>query len=163
MAVTTEKSAQLNNVDAKPPVMNHASQSHGRKRVMAFEFTQGAAAGDATSTQDLIKLPAGKCRLYLNEAWMAGSAFGASRTLNVGWTAYVDPDGAAVVADPNGLDNAIDVSSAAQAQLGSAVAAANGKMIDFDSRDGVLIQAVVAGGTIPAAATLKGYITYAQD
>jgi hypothetical protein len=163
MAVTTEKSTQLNNVDAKPPVMNHASQSHGRLRVMAFEFTQGAAAGDANSLMNLVQLPAGKLRCYFSNSWLANSAFGAARTLDVGWTAYVDPDGVAVAASVDGFDADIDVSGAAAAALGSDIAAANGKMVDFDSRDGVLIQAKVIAGTIPAAATLKGYIVYAQD
>jgi len=163
MAVTTETSTQRSNPIASPPVMNPAYEDHGRLRVKAFTFTQGAAAGDATSTQGLVKLPPGKGRVYLGLSLLENSAFGASRTLDVGYAAHTQTDGTAVAADPNAFDNAIDVSSLASAALGSDVAAASGKMWEFDSKAGIDIGAVVAGGTIPAGATLTGYIVYSQD
>lgn len=163
MAVTTEKSVELANADALPPVMNDVGNDHGRLRVKRFTFTQGAAAGDATSVQKLVKLPAGKVTVYTNLGYINWSAFGASRVLDVGHAAYNDPDGAAVAAGAAAWDNDIDVSAAGGAQLGSDVTAGVGKIVEYNSRSGVTIQASVAGGTIPAGATIKGYVVYSMD
>ena len=83
-----------------------------RLRIAFFEFTQGSSAGDATSTATLVKLPAGKVRLILPLSYIGASALGSSRTMDLGWQAYVNDAGTTVAADPNGLDDGIDVSSA---------------------------------------------------
>lgn len=158
MAVTTETSDQIDNVNAKPPVMNPACQGGGVSDNLVFNFTQGAAAGDAGSTADLVQLPPGLVRVFLSNSHIEWTAFGAARVLDIGYAAYVQPDGTAVVADDNAFDDNIDVSSAGNAALGSDVAALSGKMMEFNSRDGVTLFATVAGGTIPAAAGLHGWV-----
>lgn len=163
MAVTTESSTQITNGTSLPPVMNPSYDDHGRVRCKVFTFTQGSAAGDATSTAGLVKLPPGVGRILLNESHIEWSAFGASRVLDIGYTAHTNTDGTAVVEDDNAFDNDIDVSSAGNAALGSDVAAASGKMYQFDSKEGITIFATVAGGTIPAGATLTGYVLYVMD
>lgn len=163
MAVTAEKSTQITNGEAKPPVMLEPRDSHGRLRVAKFDFTQGAAAGDATSTADLVKLPPGKIRVLGSLSKICFSAFGAARTLDVGYTAHTDSNGTTVVAAAAAFCSAVDVSAAGSAVLDEAIAAGADTTATFDSRSGVTLQAKVAGGTIPAAATLKGYIVYIQD
>lgn len=164
MAVTAEKSTQVTNMEAAPPVRLSTRDHHGRVRVAAFEFTQGAAAGDATSTQDLVKLPAGKIRVLKTESLFVCSAFGAARTLDIGTTAFTKSDGTTQAASADTILDGADVSAAASVRCG---AGTNGlgtsPFIDYDSRDGVVVQAVVAGGTIPAAATVKGFIQYILD
>ncbi|WP_435310647.1 hypothetical protein [Primorskyibacter sedentarius] len=163
MAVTNEKSTQLNNVDAAPPVANPAYNDGGRLRVKFFDFTQGAAAGDAGSTVDLVKLPAGKCRVLGALSFIEWSAFGASRVLDIGYTAHTDTDGATVAANAVALDNDINVASAGSAAMGSDAAVNLGKSLELNSKSGVTIQAACAGGTIPAGARLVGYVVYVQD
>jgi hypothetical protein len=121
-----------------------------------IDYTQGATPGDATSTQGLVILPPGRLRflaLFLNN-----SAFGASRTLDIGWLANTEPDGTAIAADPNGLVAAKDVSAALFAWGFNVLTA----FAELNARDPVSIVSTVAGGTIPAAATLKGYLAYAK-
>ena len=169
MAVTNEKSLQITNLEAQPPVGIPSTDWKGVKRVMRFNFTQGSNAGDATSTADLVKLPAGNIRVLLSECWMHRSAFGASRVLDIGWTAYKTPGGADVVADPDAFVDGLSVASAGDALWSGANQGASANGLDLDSsvlvqsRAGVTVQAVVAGGTIPAGATLTGYVTYIQD
>jgi hypothetical protein len=91
------------------------------------------------------------------------SAFGSSRTLDVGVTAHKDTDGATVSAVTDYILDGLDVSGAGVAAMGTGT---NGKLESFvvDNGDGAAqVQAVVAGGTIPAAATLEGYVVYVLD
>lgn len=159
MAVTTyatEYSTQVAKHDlpatyfpGNPP---RQPEDEGHVHYLRFDFTQGAAAGDATSTQGLCYLPAGRWRIL--GAFIDTSAFGASRTLDIGWDAFTQHDGTAVVADPNGLVAAKDVSAALVA-WGLNVATAH---VVLESRADVLIYSTVAGGTIPAGATIKGVL-----
>lgn len=161
MAVTTEKSTQLTNIDATPPVMLQPHDDHGRMRMKYFSFTQGAAAGDAASFQQLQKLPPGRVRVFPRMSYIAWSAFGAARTLNIGYQAHTDDNGDAVAAAADTLDDGRDVSSAGGDYLGDGT---NGvDTILFNSQDGVVIEATNIGGTIPAAATLEGWIAYMMD
>ena len=160
MAVTVEKSTQLT---AELAGNIGAINELGAKfRIKRFNFTQGAAAGDATSSAELVQLPAGRVRVYPKLSVLSNSAFGASRVLDVGYKAYTSEAGAAVTADLDFIDNDIDVSSAASAALGTDIAAAD-KTAYFASATGVTLVATVAGGTIPVAATLDGYVVYSID
>lgn len=131
---------------------------HGRVKCVSFEFNQGAVAGDATSTALLIKLPAGKLRVLSNLSQISFSAFGASRTLDVGFTAYNLLDNTAVNADPDYFASAVDVSAAGVTQFSESTTPARSQYLE--SREGIWVNATVAGGTIPASATLTGYIVY---
>ncbi len=162
MAVTTENSTEYANSVASPPVMNKTADWHGRMRLMFFEFTQGAAAGDATSIARLVKLPAGKVRVILPLSRIAFSALGAARTMDLGWEAYNDDDGYnAVLADPNGLDDGVDVSAAGSVNPAGTVGGDETYL--FESAEGVVLTAQINDGTLPVAATLQGYIVYVVD
>jgi hypothetical protein len=158
MAVSSEKSVQMDRLDAIPPEANPVHEWRGKKRILYFSHTQ-AVAGDAASIQSLAKLPQGSVRVIADESRVYFSAFGASRVLDIGFAAYTNLDGEAVAADPDFFATDVDVSAAGSALLSEASA----KLPLFESLDGVEIESVVAGGTIPAAATLEGYITYVID
>lgn len=160
MAVTTETSDELDAYLGVPTSRINVHQWMGRVRIMHFTFTQGAAAGDANSIARLVKLPAGKVRVLGGMSKIYFSAFGASRVLDVGYDAYVDDNGDDVSADLDALANNINVASAGDSDIDNNTA--DGTLL-LESREGVEIQAQVAGGTIPAAATLKGYIAFVVD
>jgi len=161
MAVTTESSSQIGKQDGTPPTMLDTRDLHGRVRFARFDFTQGAAAGDAASIQRLIKIPAGKVRVLLALSRIANSDFGAARTLDLGWEAYTKNNGVAVAVNFAGLDAAQAVTPAgAYAPTGTV---GGDETFEFDSDKGVNICSRVAGGTIPAAATIKGYLAYVVD
>lgn len=157
MAVTAEKSTQVTAEEAGRPT--DAPDYHGEMRMFYFSFTQGAAAGDINSTMDLIKLPPGKWRYIAKLSKITCSAFGASRTLDVGHTGWTEPDGDAVAANEIGIHSAADVSAAAVIEPGDELVATDGTL-QINSRTVVTIQAKVEGGTIPAAATLKGHLAF---
>lgn len=165
MAVTTEKSAQVTNMEASPPVKLNASELHGRLRIARFEFTQGAAAGDATSTFDLVKIPAGKTITVLKSLSRFNcSAFGAARTVDIGHTGYTNLDGTVVAAAADVLLDGADVSAAAKIVMGAGASAlTDDDAFVFDAKSQVTLQGVVAGGTIPVGATVKGYFVFVAD
>lgn len=164
MAVTNEKSTQVTAVDdTEPPVYPEANEWHGRLRVARFTFTQGAAAGDATSTATLVKLPNGAVRILGHLSRVSFSAFGSSRTLDIGYAAHRDRSGTAVVADADAFASAVDVSSAGTTTLAEALAAATDGTTLITSQQGFYVNATVAGGTIPAAATINGYVVYVAE
>lgn len=160
MAVTTEYSTEYASaINSKTPV--DVNKWGGKVKIQFFEFTQGAAAGDAGSYAYLCKLPPGTVRVLLKQSFLGTSAMGTSRTLDLGWAAYTGQDGVAVNADPNGLDDGVDVSSAATTTPGGTVGGSETYL--FSSQGGVAITAQINDGTIPAAATIKGYIAYVRD
>lgn len=163
MAVTTEYSTQYaNTYITKPPVNNKTIDIHGRMRIAYFEFTQGAAAGDAGSFAYMVTLPAGNNRLLLPLSRLAFSAWGTARTMDLGWLAYTDlSGGTAVAADPNGLDDGVDVSSAGSVNPGGTIGTHETKQ--FDSQGVVTLTAQCNDGTLPAAGTLSGYWIYVHD
>ena len=128
---------------------------NGMCRVLAtgIDFAQGATAGDATSAQRLVKLPAGHLKII--GIYLANSAFGASRTLDVGYEAYKSLAGSDVVASSQAFWATLDV------------AAAGGRFVWFntalDNSSGLVIASAVAGGTIPANATLTGYVLHVGE
>ena len=151
MAVTTEASTQAG-YQADPSTGKIEPTDSGALRLARFDFTQGAAAGDATSTVDLVRLPAGKVRIMGPLSRLAFSALGASRVIDVGHTGYTEPDGDAITADEDAFAAAIAATSAGASAL-------TGEIL-VESRDGFLVQAKVEAGTLPAAATMSGYIAY---
>lgn len=153
MAVTTEYSDQ-EQVRQDDPKTEIPLEDSGKLWAYKFEFTQGSSAGDAGSLAYLRKLPPGPVNLFLPLSRVHFSAMGTGRTMDLGWSAYTSPADAAVSADPNGLDDGVDVSSAGAVVPGGTVG--TDETYTFDSRDGVMLQAQINDGTIPASATLKG-------
>ncbi|MEE8206864.1 MAG: hypothetical protein V3T82_07935 [Nitrospinaceae bacterium] len=160
MAVTTESAIQVARLLAGA-IKNLTTDILGRMRKIRFDFTQGAAAGDANSTMTLAIIPAGASRLYLRESLIAFSAFGAGRTLDIGHSAFTDRDGDAVAADPDAFVDGLDVELAGTSALTGVVGGE--ESILFDTQTEFTIFATVLGATIPAAATLNGDITIVRD
>lgn len=161
MAITFETSTEIANHLSQPRVANAPVFEHGVLRYRNFTFTQ-VGAGDIGSTVDLMTIPNGDVRLVFPLSRIRWSAFGAARTLDIGYKAYTDLlTNLPVVAAPAAFDDDIDVSAAGNAALGSD--ATEPKTPRFESKDGLTIYATVAGGTIPAGATLNGFLAYVQD
>jgi hypothetical protein len=110
-------------------------------------------AGDATSVQRLCWIPPGLYRLKRDLSFIRFSAFGASRTLHIGWEAYQDKDGVAVAVSAAGLNSGIDVSAAGVANVGTVLTVG---YKDFESKAGVWIFSTTNVGTIPVGATIDG-------
>jgi len=165
MAVTTEKSTQVTQMEATPPTKLDATELVGKLRIARFDFTQGSAAGDATSTMDLVKIPPGKTvRIFKSMSRIIVSAFGAARLLDIGHTGYTNLDGTAVAAAADVFMDGQDVSAAALIRCGLGTNAFTAEdAFAINAKEAVVIQAVVAGGTIPAAATINGYLVYVED
>lgn len=149
---------------ASPVIRNAPDVAHGRIRWRHFTYTN-TAGGAASDTATLVRLPAGKrVRLIKPMSFVVCSAFGAARVLSVGYTAYVNTAGTTVSASTNTIADSIDISAAALKQMGTGT---NGIGADtdilFDARDGIVLQGVVTGGTIPAGATLAGGFSYVVD
>ena len=159
MAVTTEKSTQVTNIDAGTII--EPLDLSGKLRIACFNFTQGSAAGDANSTADLVKLPAGKIRIFGALSRVCHSAFGTGRTLDVGYAAYTNQAGTAVNADEDALHSAADVSAAGNFTPSDEMG--DDAYLDIESLTGVTIKAKCESATLPVGATLNGYIVYAVE
>lgn len=156
MAVTAEKSTQANVSVTGLPLPS--TENKGTPVMFKVDFTQGAAAGDANSTQDLIILPPGRWRYWQHLSKLFNSAFGAARLLDIGHTGYTEPDGDVIAADVDAIDSLHDVAAAGSYQPGDELLVDGSLLIN--SKTPVTIQARVTGGTIPAAATVKGVLVF---
>ncbi len=161
MAVEHDKSVQLGYADELPDEKVVVHDEHGKLRIAYFDFTKPSPTGDAGSDVQLVRLPPGRVRLILPLSRIAFSALGTSRTLDLGWAAYVGLDGVTVIADQNGLDDGVDAASAGSVVPGGTVGGA--ETVLFASRSGVILTAQVNDGTFVAADTLNGYFVYVTD
>ncbi len=154
MGVTTESALGVQLFEGTAAAGQYLSPRHAGTigvRAASFSFTQSAAAGDATSVQRLLVLPPGQIKVL--GIYLANSAFGASRVLDVGYEAFAKTDGTAVSASATAFNDDLDVSAAGARMTWYNTA--------LDSKSGIVISATVAGGTIPAGATLAGYFLLA--
>lgn len=148
MAVTKNKSEQIKENESGKMI---SSLDNARVRLMGFDFRQGTTAGADGSTADLVSLPA-RCKVVPTLSRLTSSALGA--TLNVGLRAHTNADGTAVAEDDDALSSALAVTTAASVTLNVE------GYVDVDSKSNVI---VFAKGTLPANATLSGYIAYLAD
>jgi hypothetical protein len=169
MAVEIQNSVEYANQIAHPPVEMEANYFYGKIRLYRFSFTQNANVGDIASIQKLVRLPAGKINLIGPLSWFKNSAYTATATIDIGWEAYRDKSGAVVAADQDGL---VDGHLATASQTVSftnpttgvaGVGLATDLTKTFESSSGVVITAQNLVATIPAGATMKGFIAVAVE
>lgn len=163
MAVTTQKSDIITNIDAS--TFNDSVDDGGTLHTIRFLHDQ-SGAGDATSSVALVKLPPGRVRLYLNLSLMYVNWTTSSATLDLGWDAYTDLAGDAVVADPNGLIDGLDVDTvgvfSGEDLVTSLTNAAGGTYL-FESQTGVTIRATSQDQALVASDDIVGHFVYAKD
>lgn len=144
-----------------------ARNDHGKLRIQYFNIPAVAVAGDANTTLDLCDLPPGSVRVIPDLSRIATSAFGASRTLDVGHRAYtkVGSPSTDEAEDADAFIDGLDVSSAVTGTaFGSGLSAFGYKTkFDLHSKSGVRVFATVLGGTIPVNATVTGFIVYSYE
>ena len=152
MAVTDQKSAQLQRVASNP---GDGSQSSAGIQVAPFDFTQ-SGAGDATSILRLCELSGGRIRIIPELCKAIVSEFGTSRTLTIGYAENrVRPTGEILAADPDFL-----VTTNTTAAAGGTITGSSFLDVEVEVLDRLLITATVAGGTIPDGATVRGRIAF---
>lgn len=132
---------------------------HGKLR---FSYGKVTAAGalDANGTMGLLWLPPGRKRVLPHLSRITTSAFGASRTLDVGHDAYMrrPPDNDPEAADPDAFIDGLDVATAVTAGVvGTAL------KFDLYSMDEILVYATVLGGTMPDGATVEILLAYLYE
>jgi hypothetical protein len=115
--------------------------------------TQGAAAGDANSTLDLVRVPAGS-NLLLHASKLVWTAFGASRVLSIGYRAYRKADGTTQAESLTALGTALDVSSAGTAFMNTLTNPIHTFYFEGDAE--IVLQCT--GGTIPTTEVLRAYL-----
>jgi len=122
--------------------------------ILPFEYTAGSALA-ANDYINMVKLPGGHVWVLTEASWIATTGFGSGRTIDVGHDAYVDGETLAdVAADDDALKDGLNAQNAATWNLD----AANDVKRAYKSRDGVTLRARILGNTMPANATLKGYV-----
>lgn len=160
MGVTTQNSTEYAALLAG--TTQYPTEVAGQVHSSYFTHDQ-SGAGDATSSVALIKLPPGRVRLLLSNSIAYVNWTTSSATLDLGWDAYTGLDGVAVVADPNGLIDGMDVDAVGLRSFStSAVAAvlATGYTKLFESRDGVVIRATSEDTAIASGDDLVGHFQY---
>ena len=161
MAVTTQKGNEVTNLDAVPSVVAETTKLHGRLRFAYFSHTQ-SGAGDATSSVEIARLPAGSVRVLgamckIKHNWTTSSA-----TMDIGWDAYTDLDGDSVAADPNGMDDGLNVDSAGTVSTICTVLTTDNTKL-FESKGKVSIRLTSQDVALAASSTVYGYLVYVVD
>jgi len=146
----------------RPSGHNYAYGARGR--VLPFDYTQ-VLVGTIADTILLGKLPPQSTLLMLESAFWF-TTFTATATIDIGWAAYTDVDGVAVVADPDGLIDGVLLTTASTWAGGMLLLSTpddsapitNRKV--FNNRDEITIFATILIAAPGVGATLNGYFNY---
>lgn len=153
-------------VSATPYAAQVGDNKADRKDVEAIlklaPFTYTHAAGAGTGEINLVRLPAGKIRVYPQLSRIAISAGGTSSTLDLGHRAFTNADGTAVAEDHDEwiADHDFAGGALAEAFMSGITAATLETDAEYDTVDGLTIFATVADGNIEDGDTIDGYIAY---
>lgn len=170
MALTAEYGVEYTSIyQTKPSAKVGTHTWHGRLRFMYVSHVQAADGTGAASNVALCKIPPGTVRLVLPMSYLYVNWTETSATLDLGWDAYTDLNGTAVVADPDGLLDGLGVDTAdvygfeeLTAAVGTGAPATTGYTKVFSSKDGVVIRATASPG-IAATDAIYGGFAYVQD
>lgn len=158
MTLENLKSRQIIAKDVGQTVPAYMGKGHMIALVSSPPVVGTYILGDVNSTIALVDVPAGKYTLIGYLSKVMNSAFGASRTMDIGWDAYTTEAGVAVAALENGIHTAADVSAAGSFVPLSALGVTQTKL--FDSRSGVRIRAKVEGGALSAGMTVDMVLVF---
>lgn len=146
-----------------PPGTNYAWGA--RPRQGYFSYVQ-VANGNIGDEINLMRLDCQRTVVEMFRTWLAWSAWTAGATFSLGWRAYTDMDGAAVVASAAGLLSGVALDVAGAWSHGMLVVATPNDSLPvvnikaFNNRTPVVIYATI-NATAPAAAdTFEGSIGY---
>jgi hypothetical protein len=117
-------------------------------------------SGDANSTIHLVTVPPGKFMLIGPLSFVAHSAFGTARTMDIGWAAYTNEDGTAVGADEDGIHSAADVAAAGAFVPLDELGVSRMKL--FDSRNGVDILAKIEAAALSTGETIDAIFCFQE-
>jgi hypothetical protein len=162
MTVTNQLSTQVTNHNAG--TITDFGLGFGGRLFPMFVTTTQAALGCANSTFELGILPPGN---WYYVSWLSRlrtSVFGTSRTLDIGFGAYTNPDGTAVTANASAIHSAKDVSSATSwfPGQGDELDDATGEygLFQVNSKTSVTVTAICKAGTVPASAHIDGVLFF---
>lgn len=161
MAITTQGSNQYNDVTDPRTYGGVGATFATDLRLYTFEFAQSGTGDDGSSVR-LVFFQPGRYVIHPHLSRFYHSAFGASRVLDIGLSAYTADDGSSVAAALTRFDDDVNVASAAAATgiaMGSDAVAADvaGATINVGA-GGAYLVATCTGGTIPDGAVLRGYL-----
>jgi hypothetical protein len=157
MPATFQKSAQLTSLDAG--VKMSAPEGGGAPmRAYYFNATQ-AGAGTAGSTVELVRIPAGRVRIFTVLSSLTSNPIaGAGATCQVGYAAYTGQDGVPVAASVNAFTvTPLDVATTTPKTLN----AGTGQGVLLDSMSGISIVATFTA--IADLSVTAGYIVVAHQ
>lgn len=156
-AVAPLKSAQVTNSTATPPVLNPDRDNDTLKVAYGkLTFTTAGASSANAADITLVKLPAGKIRIYGQLSRLICPAGTSTSDLDVGFGAYTNSAGTAVAANGVAIAASLDVGGAAIDQDLDDVA----DTYEIDSRSGVSVVCSFDTANSPASGDLEIWIIY---
>jgi len=124
-------------------------------RYAPFSYTHAAGAG--IGEVNLVRLLPGRIVVLPDLSRLVTSAFAANADIHIGTRAFTNPDGTAVAEDDNRFADNEDAGGGA---LDKAFPLPAGGKETLDSRDGVIVYAMIDTGNIEDNDTIDGYVAY---
>lgn len=128
-----------------------------KMHVARFSYTHAAGAG--TGEVNLIELPAGRITIYSDLSRIITSQFAANADIHLGYRSYVNSAGTTVAEDDNAF---LDNGDAGGAAIDAVWTLPAGGYTSFDTRNGLLIYAMVDTGDIEDTDTISGWVAYTR-
>ncbi len=130
----------------------------GKLQVGSFKYTHTAGAG--TGAINLIELPGGLLRVFVDLCRIVSSAMVTTADLHIGYRAHTKMDGTAVVEDDNAFEDNADAGSAIDKVW--TLPAVGFLDLDSDGNPGPVIFVTIDTANIEDTDTIDGYCVYAQ-
>jgi hypothetical protein len=153
-------STEYGNYSVSPRKKNKPEVWGSKLRSSTCTLTFTAAGYTTATTGDvaLLRLPAGRIRLFPDLSRLICAQGTSTSDLDIGWAAYTT-EGVAVVADENGLGDSIDVGGGA---IDAALTLPAGAWKEFISDSGVDIVCSFDTANSPASGDLQLLLVYSQ-
>lgn len=153
-------STELTNESAAIPSLNPVHKST-KLHFKYFTYTQ-VGAGTLADTVEFVKLPSGDVRIFRGLSQVGCSAQGGSATLSFGIRAYTKyTDNSSVAESATSIAAAQSAVSAVTLTLAGAAGADPTVLVQ--AKDRFTVFGTNAGSAIPNAATISGFIVYANN
>ncbi len=133
---------------------------HGKIRYAFWSFKAPAGGLAANDTINVLYMPANRIRVLPSMSRIEHSALGTGRTLDLGHREYLNRP---VKQPPQAENGTVFINGKSVAAAGNDVKWSDVLKYDLYSQNGITFFATIKGGTMPADATLNGYVAYIYE
>ena len=157
MALLPTSSVQYDNENSGGAVKTSLED---KSNLHIYHCSYTATTAGTGAAYPIGKLPAGQITIHPSLSRLVTSAFVSTADLDVGYAAYTEEDGTAVVADPNGWFDSVDVGGGTKDIAWNGTGGILAGPVTYNSKEGITVTFSVDTADMSIGDTVDMYIAY---